>query len=42
LFVDPNQNVLTTSKLDVKLTFVPVAIGREITLKIGFNNPFKN
>lgn len=41
-FVDPNQNVLTTSKLEMKLTFVPVAIGREITLKIGFNNPFKN
>lgn len=42
MYVDPNQNVLATSKLEAKLTFVPVAIGREITLKIGFNNPFKN
>lgn len=41
-YVNPAQNVLATSKVEMKLTFVPVAIGREITLKIGFNNPFKN
>lgn len=41
-FIDPNQDILSTSTLEVKLTFVPVAIGRYITLKIGFNNPYKN
>ena len=38
-YIDPDQNVLSTSKLEVEFTFVPVAIGREITLRIGFNNP---
>ncbi len=41
-YIDPGQNVLATSKLEVQLSFIPVAIGREITLKIGFNNPIKN
>lgn len=40
-WVNPEQNVLSTSKFECELTFVPVAIGRAITLKIGFNNPFK-
>lgn len=40
-YVNPEQNVLSTSKFECELTFVPVSIGREITLKIGFNNPFK-
>lgn len=41
-YVDPSQNVLATSKLEVLLTFIPVAIGRKITLKIGFNNPLNS
>ena len=41
-FVDPNQNILATSRLDILLTFVPVSIGRQITLKIGFKNPLKS
>ncbi len=40
-YVNPEQNVLETSEFECELTFVPVAIGRAITLKIGFNNPFK-
>lgn len=40
-YIDPAQNILATSKFEIKLTFVPVAIGRRISLKIGFNNPFK-
>lgn len=40
-YVNPEQNVLSTSKFECELTFIPVAIGRAITLKIGFNNPFK-
>jgi hypothetical protein len=38
-YVDPAQDVLSTSKIEVLLTFVPVAINRKITLKIGFDNP---
>jgi hypothetical protein len=40
-YVNPEQDVLSTSEFECELTFVPVAIGRAITLKIGFNNPFK-
>lgn len=41
-YVDPEQNILATSLIECELTFVPVAIGRQITLKIGFKNPLKN
>lgn len=40
-YVNPKQNVLSTSKFECEVTFVPMAIGRSITLKIGFSNPFK-
>jgi hypothetical protein len=33
------QNLLANSNIFYELTFVPVAIGRSITLRIGFNNP---
>lgn len=38
-YIDPEQNVLSTSEFEVLLTFIPVAIGRKITLKVGFRNP---
>lgn len=38
-YIDPAQNVLATSEFEVLLTFIPVAIGRRITLKVGFKNP---
>lgn len=41
-YINPDQNILETSKLEVLLTAVPVAIGRLITLKIGFKNPKTN
>ncbi len=40
-YVDPAQNLLATSEFDYLLTFIPVAIGRKINLKIGFKNPLK-
>lgn len=40
-YVDPAQNLLTSSELEYILTFIPVAIGRKINLKIGFKNPLK-
>lgn len=41
-YVDPAQNLLATSEFDYLLTFIPVAIGRKINLKIGFKNPLKS
>ena len=41
-YVDPDQNILATSELVLLITFIPVAIGRKITLKIGFRNPLNN
>lgn len=41
-YIDPTQNVLSTSEFEVLLTFIPVAIGRMITLKVGFRNPLNN
>lgn len=38
-YINPEQNVLATSEFIVLLTFIPVAIGRRITLKVGFRNP---
>jgi hypothetical protein len=38
-YINPEQNVLATSEFEVYLTFIPVAIGRRITLKVGFRNP---
>jgi hypothetical protein len=41
-YVDPEQNILATSEIKVEVTFVPVAIGRQIKLTIGFKNPLKS
>ncbi|GEN71580.1 DUF2586 family protein [Chryseobacterium lathyri] len=41
-YINPEQNVLATSEFIVLLTFIPVAIGRRITLKVGFRNPLNN
>ncbi len=40
-YIDPKQNVLASSEFECLLTFIPLAIGRKITLKVGFNNPLK-
>lgn len=41
-FVNPAQNVLTTSLIAVEISFTPVSIARQITVSIGFVNPFKS
>lgn len=41
-YIDPAQNVLSTDEIITEITFVPVAIGRKITLSIGFKNPLKS
>ncbi|WP_443937092.1 DUF2586 family protein [Pedobacter sp. MW01-1-1] len=40
-YIEPEQNLLSSSELNVELSFVPVAIGRQINISIGFLNPFK-
>lgn len=41
-FVDPDQDVLSTSVINVEISFTPVSIARQITVSIGFVNPFKS
>ncbi|MEG3973460.1 DUF2586 family protein [Microcoleus sp. herbarium8] len=36
IFINPNQDVLSTSKLEVTLKVVPVGVMREITVNLGF------
>ncbi len=38
-YVDPNQNILSTSKLVVSLQIVPVGYAKTISVNLGFSNP---
>lgn len=38
-YVDPAQNVLSTSKVCIALKIVPVGYNKEILIKLGFDNP---
>lgn len=40
--VDPQQNVLATSKVQAKLRVVPKGMNREFEIEIGYLNPFNN
>lgn len=42
VYVNPNQNVLSTSKLSVKFRITPYGVAREIEGDLGFDNPFNN
>lgn len=39
VFVDPEQNVLSTSKLVTRFTLVPYGTARQIEGQVGFDNP---
>jgi hypothetical protein len=39
-YVDPAQNILQTSELNIRCAITPTATARRITFTIGFNNPF--
>ncbi len=41
LTIDPNQDILTTSTVEVELAIVPVPIMRWITIKQRMTNPFR-
>lgn len=40
VFVDPNQNILSSSELQVQFSLVPTGTARKISVTIGFTNPF--
>lgn len=39
-FIDPDQDVLATSKIQVSLKIVPVGYSRTIEVTLGFDNPY--
>lgn len=40
VYVDPAQNILATSELQVSFSLVPTGTARQINVTIGFENPF--
>ncbi len=40
-FLDVSKDILSGESIDIELTAIPIVIGREITLKVGFSNPFR-
>ena len=41
-YIDPEQDIISTDLINVEISFVPVSIARQITISIGFLNPFKS
>jgi len=39
VYVDAGQNVLSTDKIEVQLTIVPMGLAKEIVVNLGFSNP---
>lgn len=39
VFIDPAQNILSSSRMEVSCKIVPLGILREINVKLGFSNP---
>lgn len=40
VFLDPEQNILSTSELVIEFELIPTGTARTITAKVGFTNPF--
>ena len=36
VFIDPNQNVLSTSEIEIEMSVQPVGVARKLNVKIGF------
>lgn len=39
-YVDPEQNILQTSQLNIRCAITPTATARQISFTVGFQNPF--
>ena len=37
-YVDPDQNILSTSRLEIECTIVPLGVAKNIHVKLGFSN----
>ncbi len=37
--IDPTQNILSTNKLEISISIIPVGYAKEINVKLGFSNP---
>lgn len=40
--VDPNQNLLATSEIQIEVEIIPTGVARKIIVPIGFKNPFNS
>lgn len=40
IYIDPKQNILSNSKLEIKFSITPTGTARQIEVTIGFTNPF--
>jgi hypothetical protein len=38
-YIDPNQNILSTNRLQVVLSIIPVGYATDIRIELGFSNP---
>lgn len=38
-YVDPDQNILSISRLEIECTIVPLGVAKNIHVKLGFSNP---
>ena len=38
-YVNPDQNILSTGKLEIDCKLVPMGVLREITVNLSFDNP---
>lgn len=41
-YIDPEQDILSTDLIQIEISFIPVSIARQISISIGFLNPFKS
>jgi len=41
-YVEPEQDLLSGADLQIEISAVPISIGRQIAIGIGFSNPFKS
>lgn len=42
VYVNPDQNILATSVIEIEVTIIPQGTLRGITVKLAFSNPYKN
>ena len=41
VYVNPNQDILANSELEIEMSIVPMGTARRIIVNLGFKNPFQ-